>query len=182
MSNAHTLFVLAVVAVVGCDSPQDKAKDAEEARRAADQQVAQVTQTTERKELEIQQKADDDVGRLDRESAKRIGEADLGADRKANDATEALWRAREQAHADSSNKLDGLDHDVAELQAQLEKKLSPAAAATVVHELQAKAAALRRSIHDLEHCDADDLESVKRSIHTGFDDLEQALADAKNRV
>lgn len=182
MLNAHILFVLAAVAVVGCESPQDKNRDAEEARQAADQKVAQVTETTEQKELEVQQKAAADMARLERQGAKEIGEAENGADRRANDATEALWRAREQARADSSNKLDGLDQEVVHLRSKLEKKLTMADAEAVVQELQVKVAALRRSILDLDRCTADDLESAKSSIKTSFDDLEQALADAKKRA
>jgi hypothetical protein len=106
----------------------------------------------------------------------------LGADRKANDATEALLRAREQARADASRKLDGLHSDVADLRPRLEEKLSSAAAATVEQDLEAKTGAVRRSIHDLDACSADDLESVKRSVGTALDDLEHALAGAKQRL
>jgi len=182
MSIANTLFVLAVVAVVGCESPEDKARDAEEARRVANQRVAQITQTTEQKAFEVQQKANGDVARLAREGEKKIGEAEMGADRRDNDATQALWQARNQARAESARKLDGLDHDVAELRPRLEKVLSTAAATTVIQDLEAKAAVVRRNILGLDQCSADDLESVKKSIHTGFADLEQALANAKKRA
>jgi t-SNARE complex subunit (syntaxin) len=106
----------------------------------------------------------------------------MAADRRDNDATQALWQAREQAHADATRKLDGLDHDVAELRPKLEKALSTDAASTAVQDLQAKAAAVRKRILDLDQCSADDFESIRRSIHTGLADLEQALADAKKRV
>jgi hypothetical protein len=182
MSIAHTLFVLTAVAVVGCESPQDKATDADEARRAADQQEAEIFQATDQKAFEVQQKANDDIARLAREGAKKIGEAEMGADRRDNEATQALWHARDQARADSARKLDGLDHDVAELRPRLEKALSTAAATTIVQDLQAKSATLRMRILDLDQCSAGDLESIKTSIHTGFADLEQALADAKKRV
>jgi hypothetical protein len=182
MSSMHMLFALAAVAVVGCESPQDKARIADEARVAADQKVAQVVEATEQKENAVQQKADQDLARLQRERAEKIGEAEMGADRKANEATRSLWVARDQARVDSSTKLDGLDHDILDLRSKLEKKLSTTKAATVVSGLQAKAAALRTSIADLDHGSADDLELVKRSMKTGFDDLEQALADARKRT
>ena len=182
MSSLHTLFVLAVVAVVGCESPQEKNKDAEEARQAADRRVAEVTQATEQKEIEVQQKADQDMAGVALDGEKKIVAAKMGADRKANDATEALWQARDQARADSSRRLDGLDQDVAAIRIELVKKLSTGAATIVGNRLQEKAAALRKRILDLDQCSADDLEPIKRSIHTGFDDLEQALADAKKLV
>ena len=182
MSSSHTLFVLAIVAVVGCESPQEKNKDAEEARQAADQRVAQVTRTTEQKEIEVRQKADQDMAGVAIEGEKKIVAAKMGADRKADEATEALWHAREQARADSSRKLDGLDQDVAAVRLELVKKLSTAAATSVGDGLSARAAAIRKRILDLDQCSIDDLEPIKRSIHTGFDDLEQALADAKKLV
>ena len=182
MSSKHALFASAVMAVVGCDTPGDKARVAHEARMAADQKVADIVETAERKEHAVQEKANQDEAQIRREAKKKIGEADLGADRRANEATQALWAAREQARAGSSTRLDGLDRDILALKAPLEKKLSTAGAATVVQELQGKAAAVRKSIADLDQCSADDLESVKRSIKTGFDDLDLALADAKKRA
>jgi hypothetical protein len=193
MSKAHILFVLGVVAVVGCESPQDKARDADEARKAADQKVVQinratdqkvdqVARATERTEISVERRATDDVARIARDGETKVIEAKLGADRKANDATEALLRAREQARVDASHKLDGLDSDVADLRPRLEEKLSSAAAATVEQELEAKTGVVRRNIHDLDACSADDLESVKRSTSAALDDLEQALAGAKKRL
>jgi hypothetical protein len=182
MSIAYTLFVLAAVAVVGCESPQQKATDADQARLAADQKEAQITLTAEQKASAVQQKANDDIAHVAREAEKKIGEVEMGADRKDNDATQALWLAREDARTSSARKIDGLDHDVAELRAKLEKTLSPAAVTTVVQELHAKAAAVRKTILDLDQCSAADLESVKQSIHTAFADLEHALADAKKRA
>ncbi len=182
MSIAHTLFVLAAVALVGCESPQEKATDADQARRAADQKEAQITQTAEQRANEVQQKANDDIARVAREAEKKVGETEMGADRKDNEATQALLQAREQARSDSARKIDGLDHDVAELRPRLEKTLAPDAASSVVQDLQARSAALRRTILGLDQCSAADLESVKRSIHDGFTDLEQALAAAKKRV
>ena len=193
MSRALTLFVLAAVAVVGCESPQDKARDADEAKQAADQKVVEINRATdqkedqvaramERTEIAVERKATDDVARIARDGERKVVEAKLGADRKANDATEALLQARERARVDASHKLDGLDSDVANLRPRLEEKLSSAAAATVEQELEAKTAAVRRGIHDLDACSADDLESVKRSVSTALDDLEHALADAKQRL
>jgi len=182
MSIAQTLFVLAAVALVGCESPQDKAKDADEARRVADQKVTQIADTTVDKALDVQLKANDDVARLARNAEKKMGEAELTADRKDNEASQALWQARNQASADSARKLDGLDVDVAALRPKLEKALSTTEATGVLEGLQAKSAVVRMSIRDLDHCSADDLESIKRSIHAGFTDLEQALAAAKKRT
>ncbi len=182
MSSSHTLFVLAIVAVVGCESPQEKNKDAEEARQAANRRVAEVTQATNQKEIEVRQKADQDMAGVAIEGEKKIVAAEMGADRKADEATEALWHAREQARADSSRKLDGLDQDVAAVRLKLAKKLTTAAATIVGDGLQGKADAVRKRILDLDQCSADDLEPIKKSIHTGFDDLEQALADANKLV
>jgi chromosome segregation ATPase len=181
MLRTSTLFVLAALAIAGCESPQDKTRDAERARQAADTKIDAVNQTKEEKVLAVEHKAAAEVARLEREGAKQIGEADLAADRKDNEATEALWRARSRARADASHKLDGLDRDVAELRARLEKTPSTTAAGSAVPELQAKVAALRTSIRELEHCTAAELESIEGRIKTGFDDLEQALAAARTR-
>ena len=142
----------------------------------------QVARATERKEIGVERKATEDVARLARDGERKVVEAKLGADRMANDATEALLRAREKARVDASKKLDGLDSDVADLRPRLEEKLSATAAATVEQELEAKTGAVRRSIHDLDACSADDLNSVKASISTALDDLEHAIADAKKRL
>jgi len=182
MLKARTLFVVATVAVLGCDSPQDKAKEAEAARHTADQKVAEVTQNTERKEAEVQQRAAEEVARLEREGAKKVGEAEDRANQKADKATEALWQARDKARLDSSKKLDGLDHEVAELRPRLEKKLPSATAAAVVQDLQAKEAAVRESIRDLDQANADNLESLKKSISARLDVFEHALSDARKRV
>jgi hypothetical protein len=182
MSSAHTLFFLAAVAVVGCESPQDKAREANAARISADQKVVQVVQAEQLKENAIQQEADREVARLRSERATKIGEAEMGADRKDNEATRALWVERDQVRADSSTKLDGLDQEINDLRPKLETKLSMTGAAPVVADLQAKAAAVRKNIVDLDGCTADQLEVVKRSIQTGFSDLDRALEDAKKRV
>jgi hypothetical protein len=193
MSRSLTLFVLAAVAVVGCESPQDKARDADQARQAADQKVVeinratdqkedQVVRATEQKEVAAEQKGTDDVTRIARDGERKVVEAKLGADRKANDATEALLRAREQARADASRKLDGLDSDVADLRPRLEETLSSSAAATVEQDLEAKTGAARKSIHDLDACSADDLDAVKRSVSAALDDLEHAIGGAKQRL
>ncbi len=178
----HPSNVVMLIGILGCESPQDKATDADNARREADQKEVAITRATEQKAAEVQQKASDDIARIAHDAEKKIGETELAADRTDNEATQALWRAREQARADSGRKIDDLDHDVATVRAGLEKALAPSEAAVVVHDLQARTAAIRKNILALDQCTAADFESVKRSIHTGFTDLEQALADAKKRV
>ena len=183
MSIASSWFILAAaVAVAGCESPEGKAREAAEAQRAADQNVVQVIQTTEEKAVLVQQKADEDIARLVHQADQKIGEAERRADRKDNDATQALWLARDEAREDSARKLDGLDHDVAALRPRLEKTLSSAVATSVEQDLEAKTTALRKSIRALDQSNADDLDSLKKSIHAGFADLAQALAEAKKRV
>jgi hypothetical protein len=179
--GAPTLLLVFMVGGVGCESPQQKEDDANAARIAADQRVTQVVQAERDKDVLIQQAADRKMVRVQRESEKQIGEANLEADRKANDAVQALWVARDQIRADASTRLDGAEHALGDLRPKLEARLSPADSANLVTNLQTRIAILRQSVADVAQCSADGLDSAKRSIEAGLRNLDRAIDDAKKR-
>jgi citrate lyase beta subunit len=55
-------------------------------------------------------------------------------------------------------------------------------ATSVLQGLNARSAVLWTRIHDLDQCGADELEHLKKSMSTGFDDVELALAEAMKRA
>jgi hypothetical protein len=182
MSTVEKLVILGALALVGCDSPQAKAREAEIARQAADKSVAQIAEATERKEANVQRKATNEIARVASDGEDRIVDAKMRADRKESEATQALWQAREEARGVASRRLDRVDRDLAALRPTLEKRLSTAGAASVVSDIDTRAAALRTRVLELDHCGVDELASIKDAISAGLDELERALADAKKRV
>jgi hypothetical protein len=180
--KARTLFILAAAVLCGCESPREKTADAEEARHAADQKIAEVNQTTEQKEAEVQRKAAEEIARIERQGAVKVEQVEGVANRKADEANDALWKARAKARDGSAKRLEGFDQQILDLQTKLEKRLSASELATVMGSLRAKATAARQSILDLERSTADNLDAMSKGVDARLDELEHAIADAKKRV
>jgi hypothetical protein len=182
MSSKQALLILAALACASCESPQAKAKDAEVARQVAEERVAQLTLATEQKEAEVQRRANLDISGIASVGERKIAETRMAADRREGEATEALWQARNQARAEATRRVDGADTDLAALRTKLESKLSMVEVTTVVRDVEAQTAAVRRSIRDLDQCTADDLDAIKASIDAGLRDVDLALDAATKRL
>ncbi len=181
MWKTSTLLILGSF-FAGCASPQSKARDADEAQHDANQKAAYAAEDTKAKSDEIQQKANDDTARNNREGAQKGREAQSGADAKSVEASSSLANARVEARDDSEKKLTGLEKTFAELKPKLVKKLSKADYTAVVAELTDKSDAVRRSIVDLDAATADSLEPVKSTITRRLGEFQRALEDATKRA
>ena len=123
------------------------------------------------------------AAKLAAEGGKKVDAIDDAANKKAAEASDVLMKARADLKDAITKKLDGLDKDVVELRAKLEKKTSKAEADKTVAELKARSEAVRKSnTADLEASTAATFDTIKKAIEARVADLDKAIADVKKRV
>lgn len=183
MLNVRSILIGAALTLAACNSPEDKLKEAEAARIEADKKVAEIAADTSKKAAEIKQKAADETARLAQEGGKKVDAIDDAANKKVAEASDVLVKARTDLKEAMAKKLDGLDKDVVELRAKLEKKTSKAESDKVIQDLKTRSEAVRKSnVADLEASTAATFEVVKKAIEARIADLDKAIADVKKRV
>jgi dGTP triphosphohydrolase len=183
MFNVRALLIGASLTLAACTSPEDKLKEAEAARIEADKKVADVNADVNKKAAEIKQKAADDVAAVAKDGAKKVDAADDAANKKIAEATDAMAKARNDLLDVTTRKLDGLDKDVVELRAKLEKKTSKLEADKTIQDLKTRSESVRKTnASDLAAATAATFDSVKKAVEARVADLDKAIADVKKRV
>ena len=111
-----------------------------------------------------------------------MGEAGTASNQKAVEAVEALLKARGDVRDATSLRLDGLDKDVIDLRANIDKNLSKDDAVAAKRGLRMKSAVVRRTISELNASTIDTLAATKGRIDAQLVEFEAAIADMKKRV
>jgi hypothetical protein len=166
--------LLAVGAVVGCDSPSDEHADAGQKQKEAEQKAVELKGELDKKIDEVEKKA----AEMEKKATDELDAAVAKARDKAPEAKAALAKAR----ASAAKALEEFDTDTKDLRAKLEKKLTRAEADKVMKDLKDKAEAVRTSLRELDDSPEDKWEAAKKAVTQRVEELGRALEKAKKRL